>query len=330
MTDAPTPEDDGPRDLAGLRGPRRILVAYDGSPPSDVAVELVAGMGLEDGSVVRLVEAIDLGPGLISGPWPSLAMSNPDDLDAALRVEARTEVEAARERLLAPGRSVTATVESGRVASVILDEARALSADLVVLGHRGHGRVASMLLGSVSAEVIDHAPCPVLIARGPRIDRVVLAWDGSSYATPAAQAVRTWPMLAGAEVRVVTVADISMPWWTGFAEVSGSAGGEQTQVFATTAHAAREGATRLAEDLAGELRAIGRSAIAERRDGDAATEIIAAAVDGAADLIVMGTHGRTGLARLTLGSVASTVTRHAPCSVLVVRASNPAGVARPA
>jgi nucleotide-binding universal stress UspA family protein len=58
---------------------------------------------------------------------------------------------------------------------------------------------------------------------------------------------------------------------------------------------------------------------AERRDGDAATEILAAANASKANLIVVGTHGRTGLRRILLGSVARNVLQHAGCSVLIVR-----------
>lgn len=54
-------------------------------------------------------------------------------------------------------------------------------------------------------------------------------------------------------------------------------------------------------------------------DGEAASEIVRYAVDAGMDLIVMGTHGRTGLERLLMGSVAEKVMREAPCSVLVVK-----------
>jgi nucleotide-binding universal stress UspA family protein len=65
------------------------------------------------------------------------------------------------------------------------------------------------------------------------------------------------------------------------------------------------------------------SATAEARTGAAATEIIKAAVDYGADLIVMATHGRTGLSHLVLGSVAEHVIRHARCPVLAMRDNQP-------
>jgi universal stress protein A len=58
---------------------------------------------------------------------------------------------------------------------------------------------------------------------------------------------------------------------------------------------------------------------AEVRLGDAGEEIVAAAADLQADILVLGTHGRTGLKHLLLGSVAESVMRHAPCPVLTVR-----------
>jgi nucleotide-binding universal stress UspA family protein len=62
-------------------------------------------------------------------------------------------------------------------------------------------------------------------------------------------------------------------------------------------------------------------------EGDPATEIVRYAVDAGVDLIVMGTHGRTGLERLLMGSVAEKVMRDAPCSVLVVKL--PKGIPAP-
>lgn len=66
-------------------------------------------------------------------------------------------------------------------------------------------------------------------------------------------------------------------------------------------------------------RSVPGRAVAEAACGDPATEIVRFVQRNGCDLIVMGTHGRSGIRRLVLGSVAETVVRHAPCSVLVVR-----------
>jgi len=62
-------------------------------------------------------------------------------------------------------------------------------------------------------------------------------------------------------------------------------------------------------------------------EGDVATEILRLAQETGSDLIVMGTHGRTGLARLLMGSVAEQVVRKAPCPVLTVKTPFPAAPA---
>lgn len=306
-----------PRSAAG--GPRRILVATDGSASADAAVELVDGLSWPPGTAFRVVEAIDLGPGLVGGAWPSLALAQADELESALHDAAGQDVSDAQHRLDRPDREVTGAVLHGRAASAIVGEARTWRADLIVVGSRGHGTISSMLLGSVSSEVLDHAPAPVLVARRRSLARVVLAWDGSTCAEAAAETLRTWPLFAGAEIRVVTVADTGAPWWSGFGETGAPGTMDMAAVLLEAADVARAEATRLAGEMAASLRAGGRSATAEPRDGDAATELIAAARDSDADVVVMGTHGRTGLARLALGSVATNVLRHAHCSVLVVR-----------
>jgi len=182
----------------------------------------------------------------------------------------------------------------GRAASVLLDEASVHSTDLMIVGNRGLGPFTSALVGSVSAEVIDGAGCPVLLVRRPTIDRVLLADDGSAGAVAAA-ALLAWPIFALSQVRVVTVLE------------KGSHAAE-----APPARSVPEGLTDL--DNAHDI---------DARSGDPAHEIVQAASDWKADLIVIGSRGRTGLARLLLGSVARKVVAHAPCSVLIKRLPAP-------
>jgi universal stress protein A len=101
-------------------------------------------------------------------------------------------------------------------------------------------------------------------------------------------------------------------------------------MYLEAADASRRQHDELAREMTVQLQASGFTAEADRRDGDAATEILAAANASNADLIVMGTHGRTGLTRLVLGSVARNVLQHAKCSVLVVREGSPEDAPVPA
>ena len=146
----------------------RILVATDGSPSAELGVDLVAGLDLPSGTSVRVIDAIETGSGLFGGPWPSLAVKT-EAIESKLGQIAVDCVEQARARLGRPEVDVSAEVLRGRPATVIVDAARNWRADVIVVGSRGHGTIESMLLGSVSAEVIDHAPVPVLVARGDAV-----------------------------------------------------------------------------------------------------------------------------------------------------------------
>lgn len=115
--------------------------------------------------------------------------------------------------LRGPNRTVKAKTILGRPASVIVEEAAQIGADLVIVGSHGRGPFASALLGSVAAEVVDHAPCPVLVARGIALTRAVLAEDGSPGARTAGRLLIKWPFLKKLQVRVVTVMNL-MPLYS--------------------------------------------------------------------------------------------------------------------
>lgn len=302
----------------GIDGPSplRVVLATDGSATAGLAVDLVAAIDWPPGTSVLVVESIESGPALFGGPWPSVALVQADALEAALQEEATATVQAVADRLAGHGLRAEAKVLRGRPAMTIVEAALQAEADLIVLGSKGHGTIESMLLGSTSSEVVDHASVPVLVARRRRLDRVVLAWDGSATADRAAGLVRSWPIFARSTIRVVTIADVEAPSWVGATEAPAT---EAASAMLEASDTSRALHASLPDEMAAMLTAAGLAATAELRQGDAASEIIAAAAADGADLIVLGSHGRTGLARLTMGSVAAKVLRHAPSSVLIVR-----------
>jgi nucleotide-binding universal stress UspA family protein len=173
-----------------------------------------------------------------------------------------------------------------------------------------------MLLGSVSAEVVDHAPCPVLVARGSRIGSILFATDGSGTAEHAEHVLTDWPILADRPVTVISVAEVGMPWSTGMSP------GIYDQVLESYTEAvdeARSQCQSIAEATAERIREAGFETTTVVREGPSAEEIVAAAQSLETDLVVIASRGHTGLTRLVLGSVARSVLTHAPCSVLVVR-----------
>jgi nucleotide-binding universal stress UspA family protein len=295
----------------------RILLATDGTTSSEQAWALVARVDWPAGTAIRIVHVIDSGIGAylaLSGApvstetYEELAGSDDEYYGTALR--------AMVDRLARPGLIVDSAVVHGRPASQILGAAEAFKADLVVVGSHGRGSIGSFLLGSVAAEVVEYGTRPVLIARESTIERLLLADDGSSAAAIARSLVGHMPGFKGKAVRVISVARRRLGWvtWLG-TEAAG-----EVQAIVEADEAERHGHLAVADGAAAELRAAGLAADSASPTGDPGTEIVRAAQDMNADLIVMGTRGQTGLERLLLGSVARKVLQHARTSVLVVPA----------
>ncbi|MGH2464101.1 MAG: universal stress protein, partial [Candidatus Limnocylindrales bacterium] len=215
-----------------------------------------------------------------------------------------------------PGITVDTALLVGRPATAIVEAAIAFNADLVVAGSRGRGTLGTMLLGSVSAEIVETAPVPVLIARTTSIQRIVLADDGSPGAALARTLVARMPGFKGLAVRVISIAD-QVPGWAGWLEPEAA---EEIDAFEAAMQTERQHHLETARSGAAELAAAGLVADWSAPIGDPGSEIVAAVQDFGADLIVMGTRGQTGLTRLLLGSVARKVLQHAQSSVLVIRA----------
>lgn len=294
-------------------GPMRVLVPVDGSPGSQMAIDLVNGRAWPEGSTIRFVSVIatiqEFGYPLLGARPPDAALEQPfvEDLETVLDRAAKA---------VPPGTMGETALVDGRPVDAILDVANAFAPDLIVAGSRGHGPIATMLLGSVSAELVDRAPCPVLVARRNAIDHTLLAYDGSPEAKQALELVSAWPFLCGHQTEVVSVAQPPVLWRTGIApgmyrRVIDDYGDDLKKLQAEYGDLAGEAERLLTEaDVA---------TTAQCRTGDPAHEILLAAQQADADLIVIGSRGRTGLKRAVLGSVARNVLINAQASVLVVR-----------
>ena len=161
----------------------RILLAIDGSGHSEAAVDAVARRRDRAETIVRVISVVD----------SNYATMLPDEgWDPALyeairqgaQQSARTAVDKARAALQLErgGRTVTADVVRGSPKQVILEEADAFDADLIVVGSHGHGALGRFLLGSVSQSVVLHAACSVEIVRS-RTARMSGHGEGGSSLT---------------------------------------------------------------------------------------------------------------------------------------------------
>ncbi|HET7027809.1 MAG TPA: universal stress protein [Candidatus Limnocylindrales bacterium] len=294
----------------------RVLFAYDASPGAALAASLLEAVALPPDSSIRVVSVVDPMPFMLAGAAAVGSAPPSYALQEQIQSYLQSELEAMVERLGRTSIPTSGTLLRGRPASVIVDDARDWGADLVVVGSRGHGQVASLVLGSVSAEIVDDASSPVLVVRRPSLARVVFAADGSSSSLAAGELLGRSTLFDGCAIRVVSVVDVVEPWRTGIAPTMYA---QAIDAFARDLDEARSVHQRIADDGVAALRAAGREADADVRSGDAAAEIVAAAVSWNADTIVMGSRGRSGLTRLLLGSVARNVLHASATSVLIVR-----------
>lgn len=294
----------------------RILLAVDGSPSADRARDLVAGLAWPEGTLVRVVAALDIGPALWGGAWIPAVPADAELLEGEAVRELSAVLERARELLVGAGLAVEVELLRGSPRLTIPEEAKLWQPDLTVLGSRGHGPIESALLGSVSSAVVDHSVCPVLVARSDHVSHVVLAEDGSEAAIAARDLLERWPAFAAIPIRVVGVVDVAAPWRSGIAPTMF---GAAMDIYADMLASSRTTVEQLVAATVGKLRAAGRTAEGEMREGDPTAEIVRAVSDLAGDLVVVGSRGHVGLSRLVLGSVAHSILLHAHCSVMVVR-----------
>lgn len=204
-------------------------------------------------------------------------------------------------------------------AEVILDYADDENIDMIVMGTHGRRGARRMLLGSVAEQVIRGAECPVFAVREmekawplPNVDTILVPIDFSEGTDDlVAEAVD----LAGhyaADIRLLHVVDLdTYPHY-------GIAVDPVIEIAEKTAQAARDRLEEIADDIADENLPVFISV--ER--GHVASTISEYADDCDVDLIVIGSHGRSGLNRLLLGSVAEKTLRLAHCPVVVVRSEN--------
>jgi nucleotide-binding universal stress UspA family protein len=220
---------------------------------------------------------------------------------AALATQAGTRVQEHLLEIDAMGR--------GRLAEAVVHEAETCGADLIVVGTHARRGVSHLLLGSVAEGIVRIAPKPVLVvtsgaasseAQDKRYGKVLVAVDGTPVSEPALDEAIRLAQVLELSLRVVHAADAA----------SGGSGAAQ-QVLEAAQSKAQEAGVQVETQLLE----------AARGAGSIAGAVAADAERWPADLLVVGTHGRHGLDRLRLGSVAEDIVHRAPAPVLLVRAA---------
>jgi len=178
----------------------------------------------------------------------------------------------------------------------IVDHASLNKVDMIIMGTHGRKGVKRLIMGSVAAKVIGHAHCNVLVLplnAKFECKNILIATDGSQYSTAAASEAIGMAKRCGSKLFVISVAS--------------------SEVDMTSAE---DNAKKVVDTAKKEV--IETASIITR--GEPYEAIVETTKQKGADLIVMGSHGRTGLKRLFIGSVTERVIGHSEAAVLVVKA----------
>jgi nucleotide-binding universal stress UspA family protein len=145
----------------------KILLAIDGSPCSDTAVEEVARRPWPEGSSLKVLNVFETPLPPTPETW-AVPVSYFEEMQSALRKQGQNIIDSALEKLKSNKTlSVSSILVLGSPRPVIIDEAESWGADLIVLGSHGYGAWKRFLLGSVSQAVVSHAKCSVEVVRCP-------------------------------------------------------------------------------------------------------------------------------------------------------------------
>ncbi|MFA1542690.1 universal stress protein [Actinomadura monticuli] len=282
-----------------------VVAGYDGSQNGVQALDWAAGEARVRGLPLTVMHAWEA---FIGG---SMAMPTVD-LGSIAQQTLDGGVEHVRKE--APDVPVQGVLECGRPAAKLIEAGR--SAALIVLGPRGLGGFAGLVLGSVSAQVVAHAACPVVIARGtdgrPGTEpgRAVVGVDGSPASRAALEMAFTEADLHGLSVHAVAAWEPApvqdLPPLVDEVGMRGAATARLNELMAPLRDL-HPGVDAQAEIMVGPPR-----------------EVLLEAAQGAR-LLVVGSRGMGGFRGLLLGSVSHALVQYAPCPVAVVHASRNTG-----
>lgn len=290
----------------------KIVVPTDFSETAETAINMASEIAAWYRAQLDVVNVVDATVYAYAG-YPFAALSN----------ELTTGAEEALRKLKLPpaakGLTVNRYVLSGTPAAEINAHAARHKADLIVMGTHGYGTVARFFLGSVADKVLHTAECPVLITKAPKgkvkhpkkkqkaISRVLFPTDFSETANRALKRAVALVEDFDAELFVLHVVDDTL--------ISTHVQTERALILKELrSHALEEMKKGLPVHLLENFDTVG----AVKR-GEPGKAIAAYAETHACDLIVMGSHGRTGVKRALLGSVADKVVRQAKCGVFIER-----------
>ncbi|MFH1773544.1 MAG: universal stress protein [Methanobacteriota archaeon] len=268
----------------------KLLLSTDGSILNEGAVKEAINLAKTCGSKLFIISVVEI---------PAFGAEFVETLPKMvekLETDTRSLLKSLKERAAKEGVSCEAVMYQGAEPyKYIVDEAAKNNVEMIIMGRRGKTGLKRLMMGSVTAKVIGYAPCKVMVVprnAGLALKKILIATDGSIYSELASREAISIAKRTGGSLIALSVAkkDENLPM-------------ARESVDMVKKVAEREGMKVEALTLKGEPYEV----------------IVKTAGQKNAGLIVVGSHGRTGIERLLMGSVTERVIGHAGCAVLVVR-----------
>ncbi len=288
-----------------------VVVAVDGSEASKNAVRWAANTAMKRGIPLRIASSYTIPQFLYAE-----GMVPPKELFDDLQAESLEKIEQARAvaHEVAPELKIGHTVAEGSPIDMLLEMSHDVT--MIVMGSRGMGGLSGMVMGSVSASVVSHAACPVVVVRednqvteSTKYGPVVVGVDGSEISQKATHYAFAEAHARGAEL-------IAIHTWMDMQVQASLAGLSAAQT--EWAEVEKEQGALLSERLQAFQEEFPDVPVKKIIARDRPVRALSDAAEGA-QLLVVGSHGRGGFKGMLLGSTSRALLQSAPCPMMVVR-----------
>ncbi len=307
----------------------RILVPLDGSPKAEVILSLIARILRREDSEILLLRVVDVPAAIGRTGMAEVRKQEREDAQKYIHDVAR--------RFEGSGAKVHGRIAEGAPAQAILDVASAEGATMIAMSSHGRSGLARWALGSVAEKVARASDVPLLLVRSFRrttkgdlepivpeeipFRRILVPVDGSATSVSVVPAAEKFAQLYGSSVFVLHVEQPYLPPSPVLPGMEAA-----LPLIAPPPTPSEEDA--VTAKPAQRFEQTGLRAVRVTTVGEPAAEIIDFSINRGMDLIALGTHGRSGLARWALGSVAERVLRSGEVPILLVRTPAPKKAAR--
>ncbi len=278
---------------------KKILVAVDGSDSSKNALRQACKIARDDESWITVLTTIPL----FEDQFDTLNMK--EKVSRTLREEGDRVLARMKKIAEEEDTCIISMLKEGNAFEMILDTAEEDNFDLIVVGRRGMSRIERTLMGSVSASVIAHSKKDILVVPRETIlewKNILLPTDGSRYSNAAVDKAIELAANYNSTITAVSVVDV-------------------TDEFSSEAPEAVKELMQNAKQFVEEVRkrAGGINILTLIKEGETYEVIINLARELMSGIIVMGSHGRTGIKRFLMGNITEKVIGYAGCPVLIVK-----------